>query len=306
MNCSIARGPMSRIMSSSFTSSTETTWEGANASNFLATTASTGSTIWHLPDFALARISRAVPSISFSQIDLPTFLPCAARKVLAMPPPITRNPPWRRGCRAVRSWWKSSRRPPAPRAGAAALRAPCVERFDFRLHGAAGIGRKFPRQALGRSVRAMRGGESVVDIEVAELRERRDEIRRVLFLAGMEAGVFEHQHVARLHRRDGLLGIWPDAILREGDRLAENFRDRGHDRRQRLALVAALGPAEMRKQDRLAALVRDLADRRDGRADARVVGHAPVLHRHVEIDAHQHALVLYVGLVEGAEVGHSR
>jgi len=32
----------------------------------------------------------AVSSRSFSQSDLPTFLPCAAKKVLAMPPPMMR------------------------------------------------------------------------------------------------------------------------------------------------------------------------------------------------------------------------
>ena len=65
--------------------------------------------------------------------------------------------------------------------------------------------------------------------------------------------------------------------------------------------IAALGPAEMREQDDLAALVGDLADGRHDALDARGVGHAAVFHRHVEIDAQQHALALDVDVVEGAE-----
>ena len=58
--CSTLRGPISRIMSSAPTSSTRRTRDGACAANFCATTASTGSTISRLSDFALARMSRAV------------------------------------------------------------------------------------------------------------------------------------------------------------------------------------------------------------------------------------------------------
>ena len=60
-------------------------------------------------------------------------------------------------------------------------------------------------------------------------------------------------------------------------------------------------PAEMREQDDLAALVGDFGDGRRDALDAGRVGDLAVLHRHVEVDAQQHALALDVGLIEGAE-----
>ena len=50
----------------------------------------------------------------------------------------------------------------------------------------------------------------------------------------------------------------------------------------------------------------DLADGRRDALDARRVGDLAVLHRHVEIDAHQHALALDVDVIEGAEVAPCR
>ena len=64
------------------------------------------------------------------------------------------------------------------------------------------------------------------------------------------------------------------------------------------------GAAEMRQQDHLAALVGDLGDGRRDSLDAGRVRDLAVLHRHVEIDAHQHALALEVGVIEGAEALH--
>ena len=77
---------------------------------------------------------------------------------------------------------------------------------------------------------------------------------------------------------------------------------------QRIGFVrAALRAAEMREQDDLAALVRDLLDRRRDALDARRVGDAAVLGRNVEVDAQQHALAGDVGVVEGAErLGHGQ
>ena len=57
----------------------------------------------------------------------------------------------------------------------------------------------------------------------------------------------------------------------------------------------------MREQDHLAALVGDLADGRRYALDAGRVGDLAVLDRHVEVDAHEHAFALDVGLIERAE-----
>src|SRR3984957_1300545 len=59
----------------------------------------------------------------------------------------------------------------------------------------------------------------------------------------------------------------------------------------------------MAEQDHLGAGLAQLLDGRQGGAQAGVVADHAVLHRHVEIDADQHALAAQVGLVEGAE-GH--
>ena len=149
---------------------------------------------------------------------------------------------------------------------------------------------------------AMGGGEGVVDIDVAELGELVDMGRIVLLLALVEAGVFEQEHVAVLHFGDRVSGRLADAVGREGDRPLDDVGDRGRDGLQRIGLVrAALGPAEMREQNDLAALVRDFLDRRRDALDARRIGHAAVLRRNVEIDAQQHTLAGDVGVVERAE-----
>src|SRR5208282_272653 len=60
----------------------------------------------------------------------------------------------------------------------------------------------------------------------------------------------------------------------------------------------------MRQQDDFAALVGKLDDGRDDFLDAGCVGDLAVGHRHVEVDAHQHALTFDVGVIEAAEGGH--
>ena len=73
------------------------------------------------------------------------------------------------------------------------------------------------------------------------------------------------------------------------------------ERRQRLLRIAALRPAEMGKEDDLAALAGDLVDGRRHALDARGVGHLAVLHRGIEVDAQQDALAVEVEIVERAE-----
>ena len=84
-------GPASRIISSTATSFTEAARCGGFALNSFERRPSVGSTISQPAAFAFFSISRAVPARSCSQRLLPTFTPRAARKVFAMPPPITRQ-----------------------------------------------------------------------------------------------------------------------------------------------------------------------------------------------------------------------
>ena len=103
----------------------------------------------------------------------------------------------------------------------------------------------------------MGGGEGVVDIEVAELGELFDKRRIVLFLALMEAGVFQQQHVAVVHFGDCRRRRLADAVGAEGDRALDDVRDRSGDGLERIGRVRpALGAAEMRHENHLAAFVR--------------------------------------------------
>ena len=221
-------------MSVAPTSSTDTTREGACAANFCATTASTGSTISRSSDFALARMSRAVGTRSFSHSDLPTALPCAARKVLAMPPPMISVSTCARRLPSRSSLVETLAPPTMAATGRCGASQRLLQRLELGLHGAAGIGGQEVRERFGRSVRAVRGGKRVVDIDVAELRERGREGRIVLFLALVEARVLQAENVARLHARDRLFGDLADAIVGKGDRPADDARDRGSDRLERI------------------------------------------------------------------------
>ena len=78
--------------------------------------------------------------------------------------------------------------------------------------------------------------------------------------------------------------------------------DRGGDRLERSFGSRPFGRPKCDEQDDLAALVGDFRDGRRDALDARGVGDLAVLHRHVEIDAHEHALAGQVGRVEGAEL----
>jgi hypothetical protein len=151
----------------------------------------------------------------------------------------------------------------------------------------------------------MCGGKCVVDVEVAEARQRGDELRRVLFFSTMKAGVFEQQHVAGLHRRNRSFRLRPDAVAGERHRHLKRLRECRCDRLQRLLLVAALGAAEMREENCLAAFLSDLADRLRGGTQARVIADAAILHRHVEIDADEDAFSANVGVIKVAERAHS-
>ncbi len=163
-------------------------------------------------------------------------------------------------------------------------------------------------EPLGRGVGAVGGGESVVDIEVAELGELGDIGRIVLLLALVEAGVFQQQHVAVLHFGDRVGGRLANAVGRKGDRALDDVGDRRSDGPERIGFVrTALRPAKMRKKDHLAAFAGDFLDGRRDALDAGRIRHAPVFGRNVEVDAQQDSLAGDVGVVEGAEwIAHVR
>jgi hypothetical protein len=78
---------------------------------------------------------------------------------------------------------------------------------------------------FGRGVGAVRGGEGVVDEDVAIGGERLDEGRIVLFLALVEAGVFEQQDVAVPSWRRRAGRGFADASVWRSHRMAEHLLD---------------------------------------------------------------------------------
>ena len=163
------------------------------------------------------------------------------------------------------------------------------ERLQLAPQQQPGRARQQVRDALGGGVRAVGGAEGVVDVDIGELRERGRELRVVGRLARVEAQVLEQQHVAVAQLADGLLGDRPDAVGRPRHGPAEQVGQvlaHGLQRGGRVGL--ALRPAEVRAQDHARAALAQQRDRRQRRADARVVRDRAVLQRHVEVDAAEH------------------
>ena len=75
-----------------------------------------------------------------------------------------------------------------------------AEELDLLLHQEAGDARQDLGHPLRGGVRAVRGAEGVVDVDVAQGRELRGELGIVLLLLRVEADVFQEHDVAGLHR----------------------------------------------------------------------------------------------------------
>ena len=135
----------------------------------------------------------------------------------------------------------------------------------------AGVGRQHVRDRLRRGMRTVGRAERVVDVEVHSLRQLARGRRVVLRLAGQKARVLEHANAV----------------------IGQELREPGRDRRDRERGIDALRTAQVRAHDDLgrAALEQEL-ERRQRRADPRVVGDATVLERHVEVAADEDALSL--------------
>ena len=121
------------------------------------------------------------------------------------------------------------------------------------------------RDALGRGVRAVRGAEGVVDVDVGERRVALGELGVVLRLARLEADVLEHHDVAVGH----VVEVGRPSATSVAEQLAQALGDRP----QRELGLAVLRPAEVRRRARSRApRSRSSSMRRQRGADARVVG----------------------------------
>ena len=119
----------------------------------------------------------------------------------------------------------------------------------------------------------MSGAERVVDVDIAERGKLRGEPVVVLRLARLEADVLEHDDVARFERRDRSLRALAHDVGGETDLRAGQLGETIGDRSQReRGIRPALGAAQVRNEDDLRAARAQRLDRRQRRANPRVVG----------------------------------
>jgi hypothetical protein len=160
-----------------------------------------------------------------------------------------------------------------------------AERVEFGFHGAAGIAGQHAAETLGRGMGAVRAGEGVVDPDVAELCELRDEGRIVFLFARMEARVLEADNLAVLHRSNGFFCDLANAVGHEIHMAQHHVAQRSRHGLQRLLRIRPLWPAEMREDDDLAASFGQFDDGLGDALQTCGVGYASVVHGHVEVDA---------------------
>ncbi len=151
-----------------------------------------------------------------------------------------------------------------------------------------------------RRVRAMRGAERVVDVDVGELGERLRKRGIVLFLFRVEAQVLEQDDLGSAMRcGHGGFRRLADAVGRKDDVALQQLPQSIGDRLQaELRRRLALRPPQVRRKNDRRALVERVVNGRQRRGDARVVGDRAVLDRHVEVDADEDALAAEIEVLD--------
>ena len=120
-------------------------------------------------------------------------MPCACRKVFAMPPPMISLSTLASRFVEHRDLGRDLGAADHRRGRPLRLVERGAQRVDLFHHQRSGIGRQQVRDALGRGVRAMGAGEGIADEHVAERGQLLGEGRIVLLLALVEAQVFQHR-----------------------------------------------------------------------------------------------------------------
>ncbi len=174
-----------------------------------------------------------------------------------------------------------------------------LPRAQLRLHQPPRRRRQQPRQPLGRGMCPVRRRKCIIHIDLPQGRQLRRKLGIVLLFPRMEAGVLQQNHLASPRLRDGRGRGITHAIggkhhlspQRPGQRICD--MPKAHLRHH-----LALRPVEMRQQNHLAALRHDVVDRRPDLVDPGHVRHPASLHRHVDVDPHQHHFPVQVHVVE--------
>ena len=149
---------------------------------------------------------------------------------------------------------------------------------------------------FGGRVRAMRGSERVVHVDVGQLRELLRERRIVLFFLGMEAQVFEQHHGRPCRpRRSPRVPASPTLSSANCTGRPSSCDSRSATgRSENSGFGLPFGRPRCDARITVAPLSSSVPDRRQRRPDARVVADHAVLDRHVEVDADEHPLALRV------------
>ena len=128
-----------------------------------------------------------------------------------------------------------------------------------------------------RGVRAVRGAEGVVDVDVGVAGQRARERLVVGLLGRREAQVLQQRHRAGAQIVDHLAGAVAHRLVGQRDVGAEQLRQPRGDRLERVLLVGlALGAPEVRGEDDPRPLLDRQLDGRQALPDAGVVRHLPV------------------------------
>ena len=184
-----------------------------------------------------------------------------------------------------------------------------LERIQLRFHRPAGEARQVMGDALGRCMRAVRGRESVVDIIIAERRHRLREPGIVLLLAGDGSACSRGSPIlpgSIVVIARSASGPWQSSMNRT-ERPREPM-DREHQLcRRHVGPASPLGRPKCDSRSTIAprslssSTVGSIARSRVSSVTLRAV------HRHVEVDPHQHFLAGQVlrQIVEGLEAARS-
>ena len=165
-----------------------------------------------------------------------------------------------------------------------------VQRRQLGFHQLAREGGKVSGDSHDRSMRAVRGAEGVVHVQLPERRQPVCEFRVVRLLLGVKAHVLQQQNLAVLELGDGSSRRLADTVLCEMHLAVECARQVHRDGPQREIGFHALGPTEVRHDDDLGSALGQVEEGRHGRANPGVVADRSLRHRHVEVLAHKDAL----------------
>ena len=183
-----------------------------------------------------------------------------------------------------------------------------AEKLQFAFHQEAGrtetaTSGDDPGDTFGGRMSAVRGAKRVVHIHIRHLCQLFRELRIVGLLLGVVADVLQQQNVAGLQDFHRLLHLLADAIVHECHGTIDQVGQfLGHRPQRHGGLALAVGTAEVGREDDAGAFLDQQVQGGQGLPDAgEVVDDHPAIllfHRHVVIDAHEHAFAAYIQIVD--------